>query len=140
MEYLGIKVKTDIDSNVNTKILEPTRNLYMKNDTMLYEKANKDILENRLNRVRRFADENALPKYGINVGHMPNSTLAYNPVDIESELYGINLLNAKYQTKKRKYDFTPRVKNLKQVSFYEKPEVFIPEPLIIEKNQRPIIP
>jgi hypothetical protein len=139
-DYLSVKVNTDVGKRVSTTILEPTRNLYMKTETYLANKINKDIYDNRSSTVRRFANENMIPASGINVGGMPGSTLSSNYVDIESELYGMNNLNAKYQTKTRKYCFTPRIKKLKEVAFFERPELFIPEPLVIEKNQRPIIP
>jgi hypothetical protein len=33
--------------------------------------------------------------------------------------------------------FTPEPKNIESINLYKKEPVFIPEPLIIEKNQRP---
>ncbi len=138
--YLDVKVNTNINNKSLTTILQPTRNLYMEGDTYLANKINYDIEKNRLNPVRRFANENMIPASGINVGNMPGNTLSKNYMDIESELYGMNVLNAKYQSKTRKNCFTPRIKNLKEVSFFERPQVFLPEPLVIENNQRPIIP
>lgn len=139
-DYLSVKVNTDIGNNVSTSILEPTRNMYMKTETYLANKINKDIYNNRSSTIRRFANENMIPASGINVGAMPGSTISTNYIDIESELYNMNVINAKYQTKTRKYCFTPRIKKLQEVSFFERPDVFVPEPLVIEDNQRPIIP
>lgn len=118
----------------------PTRNIYMKTERCLDKKMNDSIMNNRLDPLRRFSDKNMLPYSGINIGMMPSSTLSSNPTEIENELYGLYLSNGKYQIKERKRCITPRIKKLQEIEFYGKPSVFLPEPLVIENNQRPIIP
>jgi hypothetical protein len=61
------------------------------------------------------------------------SQLCNNYCDIESQLFGIgttNLVNA-YKP------VTPNLHNIPSLSIYKKQNVQIPEPLVIEHNQRP---
>lgn len=113
-----------------------TRNKNMKNEFCLFTRENASILDNRVFENRRFAHVNAIPCAGINIGHMPNSVLSHNATDIESRLYGINASNLVNPEK----EFTPRYKQLKSIAFFERPKVFLPEPLVIENDQRPIRP
>jgi hypothetical protein len=130
-----------IINNSKLDILEPTKNLYMVNDTILQNRINKNIVEQNTDINYGVSQLSANPDFGINAGHMSRDVLSKNPINIENELYGLHMLNGKYQVKKRKYGFTPRINKLNNVKFFEKQEVtYIPEPLVIEKNQRPIIP
>lgn len=110
-----------------------TRNRNSFNDYSLFKHENKQILENRMYEKRRFAEVNAIPCAGINIGHMPNTVLSEDATDIESRLYGINSTNLVEPER----EFTPRFKQLETIAFFERPEVYLPEPLVIEKNQRP---
>jgi hypothetical protein len=77
---------------------------------------------------------NYLPGDGLLSGRCPSTILSYNYTDIESELFGVgstNLVNPKLPTK-------PSFKNMKSLSIYDKQIIIIPEPLIIEKYQRPL--
>ena len=70
---------------------------------------------------------------GLNPGQMPVNTLSQNSADIESFLFGINSSNLVSPAE----NLTPRLNDLQSQHLYKKSTVFIPEPLIIEKNQRP---
>lgn len=70
---------------------------------------------------------------GLLPGRIAPMNLAFNACDIESQLFGIgstNLVNPKSEVK-------PDVKPIQSLNMIEKLPVFIPEPLVIEKNQRP---
>lgn len=113
-----------------------TRNKNMRNEYCLFKRENNNILENRVFENRRIAYSNAIPCAGINIGHMPNTVLSHNATDIESRLYGINASNLVNPER----PLTPRIKNLPSVAFFDRPKVYLPEPLVIEKDQRPIKP
>ena len=75
-----------------------------------------------------------LPSIGYTPSHMSRDALANNAVDIESALYGIgstNLVNPQTPVK-------PDIKPLQSLNVIDKLPIMIPEPLIIEKNQRPL--
>lgn len=97
---------------------------------------NRSIVDNRVAKIRSYAAANALPCAGINVGYMPRETLSYNPTETESYLYGVNSTNLT----QKKREFTPRIKTLKSLSFFDRLQAYLPEPLVIEKDQRPFIP
>ena len=75
----------------------------------------------------------ALPTFGINPTHMPRETFSANSIDVESALFGINSTNLVNPAP----CFVPEISQLTSTNIYEKGSVFIPEPLVIEKNQRP---
>ena len=81
-----------------------------------------------------------LPGLGINPGNMRggfyNNILSNNASNIESNLYGIRQIDLT----KPKSNFTPSLKILNEQTFFNTPNLFIPEPLVIEKNQRPVGP
>jgi len=74
-----------------------------------------------------------LPGNGLNPAQIPGNKLSYNAADIESFLFGINSTNLVNPAP----IFTPELKKLKSANIYDLQEIYIPEPLIIEKNQRP---
>ena len=79
------------------------------------------------------AAESALPCFGVNMGHMPWNVLAQNPVDIESNLFGINstnLVNPAAPT-------IAEVNKLPNVAFFERKPVYLPKPLVVQNDQRP---
>jgi hypothetical protein len=110
-----------------------TRNKNTCGDYYLEQKQSQRILDDRIYKYRRIAYNDALPCAGINVGSIPNSQLANNATDIESSLYGINSTNLVQP----KAPVVPQLKNLRDIAFFERPQVFIPEPLVVENNQRP---
>ena len=70
---------------------------------------------------------------GLNPGQLPWNTMSHNAADIESFLFGVgstNLVNPQPC-------LTPELKQLSTANVYEKEPTYIPEPLVMEKNQRP---
>lgn len=59
-------------------------------------------------------------------------SLANNPVDIESSLYGINSTNL-VNPQPPVY---PQLKTLRNVQFFERPSIVMPEKLVVLNNQR----
>lgn len=78
-----------------------------------------------------------LPGLGINTGNMRggyyNNILSNNPSSIESHLYGIKQIDLT----KQKTEFKPQLNKLAEETFFKTPRVFVPEPLVVDKNQRP---
>ena len=74
-----------------------------------------------------------LPGNGLNPAQIPWNKMSYNAPDIESFLRGINATNLV----KPMPCFVPELMNLGSVDIYEKMPILLPEPLVVEKNQRP---
>ena len=64
---------------------------------------------------------------------MPMNTLSHNPVAIESALFGINSTNLVTP----QAPTVPQLKSVKEVSYFERLPVYMPDPLVVEKKQRP---
>jgi len=79
------------------------------------------------------AYDTKLPGNGLLPGQIPWNKLSYNSADIESFLFGINSTNLV----KPQPCLTPELKNLSTANVFEKGPIYIPEPLVVEKNQRP---
>ena len=75
-----------------------------------------------------------LPGNGLLPAQLPVTTMSNNAVDTESFLFGINANNLTETTNKV---FTPEIKQLCPVNLFEKGPIFVPEPLVIQTNQRP---
>jgi len=74
-----------------------------------------------------------LPGNGLLPGQIPSNKLSYNAVDTESFLFGINSTNLVNPAP----CFVPEIAKLETSNIYEKNTIFMPEPLVINKNQRP---
>jgi hypothetical protein len=74
-----------------------------------------------------------LPGNGLLPAQVPWNKLSYNAADTESFLFGINSTNLVNPAP----CFVPEIVQLGTANIYEKGPTFIPEPLVIEKNQRP---
>jgi len=74
-----------------------------------------------------------MPGNGLLPGQMPWNKLSYNAADTESFLFGINSTNLVNPVA----CFVPEISKLNTINVYEKNEIFVPEPLVIEKKQRP---
>jgi hypothetical protein len=75
----------------------------------------------------------AIPCLGIMPSYMSRDTLSYNSIDIESYLKGTgstNLVNPQSPIK-------PLYKNINVISYFDRLELLMPEPLIVENNNRP---
>ena len=80
------------------------------------------------------AYDTRLPGNGVNPGQIQWNQLSNNAVQIESFLFGVgstNLVNPLPATLK------PELKNLGTANFFERVQTLVPEPLTVEKNQRP---
>jgi hypothetical protein len=79
------------------------------------------------------AYKNALPCLGFNPSHMPRQTFSHNPIEIESALFGINSTNlVNPQT-----PVVPELKTIPTIKYFNTIPLFMPNPLVVEKNQRP---
>jgi hypothetical protein len=74
-----------------------------------------------------------LPGNGLLPGQVSWKKLSHNAADTESFLFGINSTNLVNPAP----CFTPQITQLDSVDIYNKGVTFMPEPLVIEKNQRP---
>jgi hypothetical protein len=74
-----------------------------------------------------------LPGNGLLPGQIPWNKLSYNAPDTESFLLGINSTNLVNPAP----CFVPEITKLDSANIYNKSTILMPEPLVIEKNQRP---
>jgi hypothetical protein len=74
-----------------------------------------------------------LPGNGLLPAQIPWNKLSYNAADTESFLFGINSTNLVNPAP----CFIPEITPLHTANIYQKKPVFLPEPLVIEKKQRP---
>ena len=75
----------------------------------------------------------ALPALGFNPSWMARDTLCHNPVDVESELWGINTTNLVTAHKTT----LPQLKTVSTVTYFETVPLIMPRALVIENKQRP---
>ena len=112
-----------------------TRNINMKNDYCLEARSYEKKSDYNLFKNKRIANKTMMPCAGVNIGHIPNSELSWNAVNIESQLFGIGSTN---MVENKAFEAL-RAKKMDNISFFDRMEVYIPEPLALEKNQRPNI-
>ena len=74
-----------------------------------------------------------LPGNGLNPAQIPWNKLSHNAADIESFLFGINSTNLV----KPAGPLTPELSCLKTLNLFETRPVYMPDPLVVQKNQRP---
>ena len=74
-----------------------------------------------------------LPGDGLMPAQIPWNKLSYNAADTESFLFGINATNLVNPAP----CFKPEITKLESSNIYKKGPTFIPETLVVEKNQRP---
>jgi len=70
---------------------------------------------------------------GLLPGQIPANKLSYNAADTESFLFGINSTNLVNPAP----CFVPIITQLDTVNIYESKPTFVPEPLVVKKNERP---
>ena len=112
-----------------------TRNNNTSGDYCLQQRSYTDSLnytEYKNSQVGR-AYQNAIPCMGITPSHMPREAFSKNSVEIESSLFGINSTNLVNPQQ----PIVPELIKLPEVSYFKKIPMFIPEPLVVQKNQRP---
>ena len=74
-----------------------------------------------------------LPGNGLLPAQIPWNKLSYNAADTESFLFGINSTNLVNPAP----CFVPEITKLDSANIFDKGSVLMPEPLVMEKNQRP---
>jgi hypothetical protein len=79
------------------------------------------------------ACDTKLPGNGLLPGQIPWNQLSHNSADIESFLFGINSTNLVNPQP----CLTPQPKHLQSANVFDKGPIYMPEPLVVEKNQRP---
>lgn len=77
----------------------------------------------------------ALPSIGFNPSTMPSDNFSSNPIEIESFLFGINSTNLVNPDKAK---IQPELKKLPTFSYFDRMQLIMPKPLIVENNQRPL--
>ena len=87
------------------------------------------------NGANGLAVDTRLAGVGLNPGQLPWSTLSYNPVDIETFLFGINSTNLVNPAPA----LTPELKCLKSVNLFKRQDIIMPVPLVVSKSQRPFV-
>jgi hypothetical protein len=101
------------------------------------KKINQDINTYEMDINKKIPTTSVLPALGVNVGNMGNAyyhnVLSNNTCDIESNLMGINSTNLV----EKKSQFQPQLNELPFKKFFELPTAFVPEPMVINHNQRP---
>lgn len=76
---------------------------------------------------------NYYPGDGLLHGRVASENLSLNNIDIETQLFGIgstNLVNPKI-------NYAPELKPLQSLSLFYKYPVLVPEPIVVQQNQRP---
>jgi len=79
------------------------------------------------------AYDTRLPGNGLNPAQIPWNKMSSNAPDIESFLFGINSTNLVNPAP----CLVPELTCLRNANVFDKEPIYIPEPLVIEKNQRP---
>ena len=72
---------------------------------------------------------------GLNPGQIPGNKMSDNAAVIESFLFGINSTNLVNPAG----PLTPEIKCLSMANVFETRPVYMPEPLVVEKKQRPFV-
>ena len=84
--------------------------------------------------------ESRMPELGVNVGNMRggfySNILSENASDIESTLFGIRQRDLTKPQEKKLFI----LKKIGTQEFFKTPRVFVPEPLVVQRDQRPVGP
>lgn len=115
-----------------------TRNKNSVYDYKLEQNQNGGIVDHRTHAMRNYSNVDAMPDAGIYVSHMPMSCLSTNAIDVESSLRGIQSTNL-VDISKRQFA-TPQMRELKPLAYFERLQAMLPDPLVIENDQRPLRP
>ena len=75
----------------------------------------------------------SIPALGYLPNRMSRDALSNNAVEIESKLFGINSINLVTPQK----EIYPQLNTVPLKSFFHRNSVIMPDPLVIENNQRP---
>ena len=115
----------------------------IKNSKGWYSQEQKAIsrqLDHNIWKHKCISNDTRFPCSGINMPMMTNgynnNILSNNASDIESQLFGIGSNNLV----KPRTPVTPNINHIGNIKFFNTLETIMPNPLIIEKNQRPKVP
>jgi hypothetical protein len=111
-----------------------TRNKNTRNDYILEKRMNERMLS--YNQFQHSAYGQAYNANFMCLGgnpRLPRDVVSHNPVETESYLFGINSTNLEVN----KLPFVSQPKNVCFKSFFTRQATIVPEPLVIDKNQRP---
>lgn len=75
------------------------------------------------------------PSVGILPSRMSREAFAANSVDIESAIWGISSTNLVSGPA----TVMPELVTLPEVSYFDRMQLFMPKPLVVDKNQRPLL-
>jgi len=112
-----------------------TRNINTPGNYCLEEREYKHMEQYTLYKNSQYGEayKTRLPGNGVNPGQIPGNKLAYNSVDIESFLFGVNSTNLV----KPAGPLVPELVDLKTQNFFTSAPVYMPDNLVVEKHQRP---
>ena len=88
------------------------------------------------NGANGYAYDSRLPGNGLLAGQVPMPLLSRNAADIESFLWGVNATNL---VEPQRTPFVPELTPpTESANLYTKETVWLPEPLAVQKGQRPL--
>lgn len=113
-----------------------TRNKNTKSDYKLYCDTNINIQDKLIFKPYSRPYNESLPELGYRPSYLSRDTLSNNPIDIESSLFGIGSTNLVSPQQ----PIYPSLRTLETIKFFENSNnVILPQPLILNNNQRPFI-
>lgn len=102
-----------------------------------YQSTCQKVYNYNLYKYKSISTSTLIPNAGINMQMIKNGynnkILSNNACDIESKLFGIRSTNLVEKNKK----IDPSINYLKSIKFFNTLETSLPNPLIINNNQRP---
>lgn len=112
-----------------------TRNINMPSDYCLQQRSYREACNYDLYKYSQYGHtpHPSFPCVGYTPSHMPRDTLSNNPVEIESALFGINSTNLVVPQPPVK----PELKTIPMKQFFQRTPMIMPNPLVMEHNQRP---
>jgi hypothetical protein len=112
--------------------MSSTRNRNTPNDYKLETKFNDSFYDYN---VYNGYGKNNKPAYFVNgiIGTMHSSNFTENNIDVESMLRGIRSTDLEDGP----FKVNPEYKNLKELSYFERIPLFVPEPFIHSNTERP---
>lgn len=111
-----------------------TRNLNWQGNYDLEQKQNNGIADFNTYKNYGLAYTNHFAGDGLLMGHRSSTTLAYNAIDIESQLRGICATNLTGPSFKVEADY----KRMDSLAIIDRLPMILPEPLRVDQNQRPL--
>ena len=109
-----------------------TRNKNTKEDYCLEKQKNSLYNSYQDYKYSRHNYDPKMPGFGFTPTQIPGKDLSHNYVNIESQLFGIGANDLENPRKQE----TPDYKCMRERTLVEKEPVLMPDPLVIEKNQR----